>query len=69
MNNINFEQDKTDILDKSENIKSLSNEVQKMESLSKEIEDIENKLKEKKKELERLSGEVIPTMLSEMGLS
>ena len=53
MNNINFEQDKTDILDKSENIKSLSNEVQKMESLVKEIEDIEENLKEKKKRFRR----------------
>ena len=66
---INFEQDKTDILDKSENIKSLSNEVQKMESLSKEIEDIEENLKKKKKDLDVISGEVIPTMMSEMGLS
>ena len=69
MNNINFEQDKTDILDKSENIKSLSNEVQKMESLSKEIEDIEENLKKKKKDLDVISAEVIPTMMSEMGLS
>ena len=69
MNNINFEQDKTDILDKSENIKSLSNEVQKMESLVKEIEDIEENLKDKKKDLDVISAEVIPTMMSEMGLS
>ncbi len=69
MNSINFEEDKTDILDKSENIKSLSNEVQKMESLSKEIEDIEESLKKKKKDLDVISGEVIPTMMSEMGLS
>ena len=69
MNNINFEQDKTDILDKSENIKSLSNEVQKMESLAKEIEDIEENLKKKKKDLDVISAEVIPTMMSEMGLS
>ncbi len=69
MNNINFEQDKTDILDKSENIKSLSNEVQKMESLVKEIEDIEKNLKDKKKDLDVISAEVIPTMMSEMGLS
>ena len=69
MNNINFEQDKTDILDKSENIKSLSNEVQKMESLVKEIESIEENLKKKKKDLDVISGEVIPTMMSEMGLS
>ncbi len=66
---INFEQDKTDILDKSENIKSLSNEVQKMESLAKEIEDIEENLKDKKKDLDVISAEVIPTMMSEMGLS
>jgi pyruvate carboxylase len=69
MNNINFEEDKTDILDKSENIKSLSNEVQKMESLAKEIEDIEENLKQKKKDLDVISAEVIPTMMSEMGLS
>ena len=69
MNNINFEQDKTDILDKSENIKSLSNEVQKMESLVKEIEDIEENLKKRKKDLDVISAEVIPTMMSEMGLS
>ena len=69
MNNINFEQDKTDILDKSENIKSLSNEVQKMESLVKEIEDIEENLKKRKKDLDVISSEVIPTMMSEMGLS
>ena len=69
MNNINFEQDKSDILDKSENIKSLSNEVQKMESLVKEIESIEENLKKKKKDLDVISAEVIPTMMSEMGLS
>ena len=69
MNNINFEQDKTNILDKSENIKSLSNEVQKMESLVKEIEDIEENLKKRKKDLDVISAEVIPTMMSEMGLS
>ena len=69
MNNINFEEDKTDILDKSENIKSLSNEVQKMESLVKEIEGIEENLKKKKKDLDVISAEVIPTMMSEMGLS
>ena len=69
MNNINFEQDKTDILDKSENIKSLSNEVQKMESLVREIEDIEENLKKRKKDLDVISAEVISTMMSEMGLS
>ena len=40
-----------------------------MESLSKEIEDMEENLKKKKKDLDVISGEVIPTMMSEMGLS
>ena len=66
---INFEQDQTNVLDKSENIKTLSSEVQKMESLMEEISNIEDKLKQKKKDLDVISGEVIPTMMSEMGLS
>ena len=49
MSNINFEQDKTDVLDKSDNLKILSDEVQKMESLAKEIENIEDTLKSRKK--------------------
>jgi hypothetical protein len=40
-----------------------------MESLVKEIEDIEKNLKDKKKDLDVISAEVIPTMMSEMGLS
>ena len=63
MSNINFEQDKTDVLDKSENLKLLSNEVQKMESLVSEISGIEDKLKQRKKDLDHLSGEIIPTMI------
>ena len=68
-NSIDFEQDKTDVLDKSDNLKILSDEVQKMESLAKEIENIEDTLKSRKKDLDVISGEVIPTMMSEMGLS
>jgi len=41
---INFEQDQTNVLDKSENIKTLSSEVQKMESLMEEISNIEDNL-------------------------
>jgi hypothetical protein len=69
MSQINFEKDKEDLLDKTDNIQSLADQVQTLESLDADIKETENKLKEKKKELERLSGEVIPTMLSEMGLS
>ena len=69
MSQINFEKDKEDLLNKTDNIQSLADQVQTLESLDADIKETENKLKEKKKELERLSGEVIPTMLSEMGLS
>ena len=69
MSQINFEQDKEDIISKTDNIKSLAEQVQLLESIDSTIKETEKQLKEKKKEFERLSGEVIPTMLSEMGLS
>jgi hypothetical protein len=66
---INFEQDKTNVLDKSENLKTLSEEVKKMDELTQEIQLLEERVKDKKKDLDVISGEVIPTMMSEMGLS
>ena len=69
MNNIDFEKDQTEVLDKTENIKSLANQVKSLKELEDELKADEESLKNKKKEIERISGEVIPTMLSEMGLS
>ena len=69
MNNIDFEKDQTEVLDRTENIKSLANQVKSLKELEDEIKADEESLKNKKKEIERISGEVIPTMLSEMGLS
>jgi len=66
---INFEQDKTNVLDKSENLKTLSEEVKKMDELTQEIQLLEERVKDKKKDLDVISGEVVPTMMSEMGLS
>ena len=40
-----------------------------LESLNSRIESSENNLKDLKKEHDRLSGEVIPTMMDEMGFS
>ena len=40
-----------------------------LEGVSNRIEISEKNLKDLKKEYERLSGEVIPTMMAEMGLS
>ena len=69
MSNINFEQDQTEVLSKTENIQSLADQVQKLNTLDQDIESIEKNLKQKKKDFEHLSGEVIPTMMAEMGLS
>ena len=69
MSNIDFEKDQTEVLSKTENIQSLADQVQKLNTLDQEIESIEKNLKQKKKDFEYLSGEVIPTMMAEMGLS
>ena len=69
MNQINFEDDQTEILDKTDDIDKLANKIKEMQSIQKDIEQNEEYLKQKKKDLEQISGEAIPTMLSEMGLS
>jgi len=69
MSNIDFEKDQTEVLDRTENIKSLASQVKSLKELEDELKADEESLKNKKKEIERISGEVIPTMLSEMGLS
>ena len=66
---INFEEDQAKVITKTENIQSLADQVERLENLNQEIEKTEKDLKQKKKNLEHLSGEVIPTMMSEMGLS
>ena len=69
MSNINFEDDQTKMLGKTENIQSLADQVERLDQLLKQIELDEDLLKQKKKNFEHLSGEVIPTMMAEMGLS
>ena len=69
MNNIDFEEDQTKMLGKTENIQSLADQVEKLNILDQEVEILENNLKQKKKDFEYLSGEIIPTMMAEMGLS
>ena len=66
---INFEEDQAKVITKTENIRSLADQVERLETLNREIDFAESQLKQKKKNLEHLSGEVIPTMMSEMGLS
>ena len=69
MNQINFEDDQTEVLDKTDDIDKLANKIKEMQAIQKDIEQNEEYLKQKKKDLEQISGEAIPTMLSEMGLS
>jgi len=66
---IDFETDKAKVITKTGNIQSLADQVERLENLNQEIEKKEKDLKQRKKDLEHLSGEVIPTMMSEMGLS
>ena len=66
---INFEADQQDAMTKTEHIQSLADQVQRLEGLLSRIETNENNLKDLKKEYQRISGEVIPTMMSEMGLA
>ena len=69
MNQINFEKDQEEILDRTENIKSLADQVKKLRNLEDQLKVDEELLKDKKRDIEKISGEIIPTLLSEMGLS
>ena len=66
---IDFEKDQENVLQKTTNIQSLADQVEKLEDLQKRLELQEDNLKNTKKQIDHLSGEVIPTMMSEMGLS
>ena len=66
---INFEADQQDAMKKTGNIQSLADQVEKLDSLNKRLALQEDNIKNTKKDIDRLSGEVIPTMMTEMGLS
>ena len=66
---MDFEKDQEEVLDRTENIKSLADQVKRLRDLEDEFKEDEESLKNKKREIEKISGEVIPTLLSEMGLS
>jgi len=69
MNDINFEKDQEEVLDKTENLNKLSHKVKQLQGIQQSIETLEKSLKETKKDYDNVSGEVIPTMMAEMGLS
>ena len=66
---INFEADQQDAMKNTGGIQSLADQVERLELCDDRIADIENDLKMMKKKRDHISGEVIPTMMSEMGLA
>ena len=69
MNNIDFEQDQREDLDSVNEAKSLSDQVVKLRTLEDDLVLKEKELKELKRKVELMSGEVIPTMMQEMNIS
>ena len=69
MSKIDFEEDQQEVIQNTGNLQTLADQVQMLEGVSNRIDISEKNLKDLKKEYERLSGEVIPTMMAEMGLS
>ena len=71
MNNLaeQMEKDQTEVIKSTTNIKTLSDQVLKLRAMEDQLKIMEEALKTRKKEIDRVSGEIIPTMLAEMGLS
>ena len=66
---INFEADQQDIIKNTGGVQSLADQVERLEAMQKQLEIQEEAIKEEKKQIQHISGEVIPTMMSEMGLA
>ena len=66
---IDFEKDQEDLLNRTENVDKLADKIKKLEELQSALEHKEEDVKVLKRDLEHLSGEIIPTMMSEMGLA
>ena len=66
---IDFEQDQRENLDGANEANKLSDQVVKLQKLEEELLVKEEELKELKRKVELVSGEVIPTMMQEMNIS
>ena len=64
-----FEADQQDVIKNTGGVQSLADQVERLEAMQKQLEIQEEAIKEKKKQIQHISGEVIPTMMSEMGLA
>ena len=66
---INLEEDKVDSLKNTNDLKQLSEQVVKLRTLEDKYAAKEEELKKIKKDMDVLSGEVIPTMMTEMNVA
>jgi|TARA_R110000868_G_scaffold45114_3_gene150021 hypothetical protein len=66
---IDFEQDQAEAITQTNDVKALSDQVVKLRSLEDNLAAKEKELKDLKKDIDLLSGEVIPTMMTEMNVS
>ena len=66
---IDFEKDQQDAMKKTGGVQSLADQVENLEFVLTCIEGAEERLKDLKKKRDHISGEVIPTMMAEMGLA
>ena len=69
MSSIDFEKDQTEAITQTNEVKALSDQVIKLKSLEDQVKNKENEIKSLKKNLDIISGEVIPTMMTEMNIS
>ena len=69
MSSIDFEKDQTEDMNSVNEAKNLSDQVVKLKQLEDEYSTKEKELKELKRKVELVSGEVIPTMMQEMNIS
>ena len=67
--NIDFEADQREDLNSVGDAKSLSDQVVKLKKLEDDLVEKEKELKELKRHIDLVSGEVIPTMMQEMTIS
>ena len=69
MSNINFEADQTESITQTNDAASLADQVVKLRDIEDKIKVAEDNLKNLKQQADALSGEVIPTMMTEMNIS
>ena len=69
MSNINFEADQTESITQTNDAASLADQVVKLRDIEDKIKVAEDNLKKLKQQADMISGDVIPTMMTEMNIS